>query len=307
MSLVERALKKLQDTRKIPQPGARHEPVPEPMAAAAAVLPAAVPEPPERVVAPKPAFTPRRTVAINKDALRAMDLLPPVNLERDTARQYQLVKRALVAAAFPGSEQSIDNGHLIMLASALPGEGKTFTSLNLALSLALEKDTEVLLVDADVCKPHISRILGMESDPGLMDLLVHADMHPESLVLATDVPNLKLLPAGTRAENATEMIASDRMKEIAVLLGDSPARRIVLFDSPPLLLATESKALIGSVGRVVLMVRADVTPENAVLQAVEAIGAGKPTSLILNQAQMAPAGTYYGYGSYGSTGAAAAS
>lgn len=300
MSLVERALKKLQDTRKIPQPGARHESLADPRegAVAAAVLPVAPPEPTQRV-----AYTPRRTVSINREALRAIDLLPPVDLERDTARQYQMVKRALVAAAFPGSDQSIENGHLIMLASALPGEGKTFTSLNLSLSLALEKDTEVLLVDADVCKPHISRILGMESDPGLMDLLVNANVHPESLVLATDVPNLKLLPAGTQAENATELIASDRMREIATLLGESPMRRIVLFDSPPLLLATESKALISSVGHVVLMVRADITPENAVLQALEAIGSGKPTSLILNQARTVPAGTYYGYGSYGSAGA----
>lgn len=298
MSLVERALKKLQDTRKTPQAGMRPDPIAEPRAAAA-VLPVGPDLQPETAPTPRPAFSPRRTVSIDREALRAMDLLPPLALERDTARQYQMVKRALVAYAFPGTEQSIENGHLVMLASALPGEGKTFTSLNLALSLALEKDTEVLLVDADVCKPHISRILHMESDPGLMDLLVNADMHPESLVLATDVPNLKLLPAGRQAENATELIASERMKEVATLLGQSDAQRIVVFDSPPLLLATESKALVSSVGHVVLMVRADVTPENAVLQAIEIIGSGKPTSLILNQAHMVQAGAYYGYGSYG--------
>lgn len=301
MSLVERALKKLQDTRKIPQPRAHPEPPSGPRATADASEPQPVGMP------ERPTFVPRRTVAISKEALRALDMLPPVALERHTSREYQMVKRALVACAFPGAEQSIENGHLIMLASALPGEGKTFTSLNLALSLALEKDTEVLLVDADVCKPHISRILGMESEPGLMDLLVNVDIHPESLVLHTDVPNLKLLPAGTQTENATELIASDRMKEVATLLGQSAARRIVVFDSPPLLLATESKALVSAVGRVVLMVRADVTPESAVLQAIETVGSGKPTSLILNQAHMAPAGTYYGYGSYGHSDAAPAS
>jgi exopolysaccharide/PEP-CTERM locus tyrosine autokinase len=295
MSLVERALKKLQ------QSGAPSAAQPRPSSAGRVVevtpqQPAAVPETPVRPQVTRPS----RIVNIDKDALRAMRLMAPAGLERRTASQYQRIKRPLVAAALGKTDPPIENGHLIMLASALPGEGKTFTSINLALSLAREKDIEVLLVDADVAKPHVSRVLGVDGERGLLDLLADTNLHPESVILDSNVPGLSILAAGKRTETATELLASERMHEIAAELAVSGGgRRIVLFDSPPLLLSTESQALVGSVGQVVLIVRAEATPRSAVMSAIGSLGDSKPISLILNQSSIEPDAGQYGYGAYG--------
>ena len=165
--------------------------------------------------------------------------------------------------------------------------------------MALEKDIEVLLVDADVAKPHVSRILGVENEKGLLDLLVDTQLHANQVILRTDVSGLSVLPAGQRIETATELLASDRMAQVVEQLAAPDGRRIVVFDSPPLLLSTESRVLVSSAGQVVLVVRAEVTAQQAVKDAIAAIGEGKPVSLILNQTSAPPAGGYYGYGSYG--------
>jgi exopolysaccharide/PEP-CTERM locus tyrosine autokinase len=296
MSLVERAIKKLQES-------AAHSGAPQRPSSAGRVVDAA---PPPAAVAhetspQRPQFArPSRIVNIDKEALRAMRLMPPATMERRTASQYQRIKRPLVAAALGKSDPPIENAHLIMLASALPGEGKTFTSINLALSLAREKDIEVLLVDADVAKPHVSRVLGVEAERGLLDLLTDSNLHAESVILGSNVPGLTILPAGKHTEAATELLASERMHQIAAQLAESGGgRRIVLFDSPPLLLSTESQALISSIGQVVLIVRAESTPRSAVMSALETLGDSKPISLILNQSSNEPEAGHYGYGPYG--------
>jgi protein-tyrosine kinase len=302
MSLVERALKKLQESRT-QVPGA-------PEQSGIAGVRATVPyrevsgaEPGARDGgAPRAATTPvstrpARVVHIDRERLRALELLAPVELERPIASQYQQVKRPLVASALGKVGTPIANRHAIMLASALPGEGKTFTSINLALSMALEKDVEVLLVDADVAKPHLTRLFGVQDEPGLLDLLTDSAMHPSSVILPTDVPGLSLVPAGRQRENATELLASARMEQVTAQLAGG--RRIVLFDSPPLLLSTESRALVPAMGQIVLVVRADVTPQRAVQEAIEAIGESKSVALILNQTSMPASSGYYGYGSYG--------
>jgi exopolysaccharide/PEP-CTERM locus tyrosine autokinase len=205
----------------------------------------------------------------------------------------------LIAAAVGKPDQQVPNGRTIMLTSALPGEGKTFTSINLALSMALEKDLEVLLVDADVAKPHISRIFGLEQEKGLLDLLADSSIQPESLIVDTDVPGLALLSAGTRTSNATELLASSRMDEAIGMLMYGHPRRVILLDSPPLMLSSEARALVPHAGQIALVVRAETTAQKAVLDAIEAIDEGSRVSLILNQSSLPPSGGYYGYGSYG--------
>jgi receptor protein-tyrosine kinase len=303
MSLVERALKKLQESRQSVPPavGVVSNEVSPPtidlelQQALAREAGAGVVQHPATRVEDKPA----KIVQIDRNKLRGMDLLPPTAMERQIASQYQQVKRPLIASAVGRGEAAIPQGNMIMLASALPGEGKTFTSVNLALSMALEKDLDVLLVDADVAKPHVSRIFEVENDRGLLDLLVDSNLQPDSVILRTDVDRLSILPAGKRIETATELLASTRMEEVVRKLGSSGKQRIVLFDSPPLLLSTESRALVAHMGQIVLVVRAEETAQKAVKEAIEAIGAGKPISLILNQTHTPPSSGYYGYGTYG--------
>lgn len=302
MSLVERALRKLQETRQVPAPQLSPSEYSQQRAAASVTdrHPAdEVSRRPEQLRAVVRPARSGRIARIDKNALRSMELLPPVEVQRQIASQYQIVKRPLVAAAVGKPEQLLPNGRIIMMTSALPGEGKTFTSINLALSMALERDVEVLLVDADVAKPHISRIFGLEQERGLLDLLSDGAVHPESLIVDTDVPGLALLSAGTRASDATELLASGRMEEVMRLLTEVDPRRIILLDSPPLLLSSEARALVACAGQIVVVVRAEITPQKAVLDALDALGEGHNVSLILNQSSSPPSGGYYGYGSYG--------
>jgi exopolysaccharide/PEP-CTERM locus tyrosine autokinase len=242
-----------------------------------------------------------RFVRIDRMRLRSAGFVPDENQERRFADQYRRIKRpilmqvqVLTAARAPGAR-------FVMMASALPGDGKTFTSINLALSIARERDVSVLIMDADVAKPHISRIFGIDQEPGLLDALADDNLDIESLVLPTDVDGLSVLPAGRRHEAATELLASERMDQVITRLAARDPRRIVLLDSPPLLLSSESRALVHVAGQVVLVVRAGGTPRQAVEEAIGYIGEGKPLGLILNQSMLALSEGYYGYGSYGDT------
>jgi exopolysaccharide/PEP-CTERM locus tyrosine autokinase len=248
---------------------------------------------------PVPEFVPHsrsgKVLHIDRDQLRSLTMLPPQTQEREVAAQFRAIKRPLVrqlvdTAADTAAKRSI------MIASALPGDGKTFTSLNLALSLALEMDFTVLLVDADAPKPHLTHTFGLQSEPGLLDVLADPKLSVEDVILATDVPRLHFLPAGRRSETAAELLASARMREVVAQLESFYGRGVVLFDSPPILLTTESRTLGAIVGQIVLVVRAGVTPQQAVKDAIGVIGEGVRVSLVLNSAELeGPIGYYYGY------------
>lgn len=238
-----------------------------------------------------------KIVQVDRNALRGEGLIPPEHQQRVLADQYRHIKRQLIAAITGRGGDRVERGQFIMVTSAMPGEGKTFTSINLALSMALEKDFSVLLVDADVLKPHISRIFGVEKEPGLMDLLRDEHVPLASTLLQTDVPNLSILPAGKMTETASELLASRRMGLLMQELEAGDARRIVVIDSPPVLLTSEARALAHVGGQIVLVVGAGLTPQRAVLDAIDALGNDRPIGLVLNRAAVSSTpGYYYGYG-----------
>jgi len=297
MSLVERALKKLQEARRQEQaaggPARAGVASPQkPPLASPPVAPAVL-----RRISPQHA-----QIEINCDALRLAGLLPPEIQERQIADQFRQIKRPLIANATGRGGKMVPNGRLIMTASALPNEGKTFTSINLALSLALDKDLTLLLVDADVAKPHISRIFGVEKEPGLLDALKDHTIDVESLVIPTNIEGLSILPAGMRTGIATELLSSAHMQTTLTRLGEQSPNRIVLLDSPPLLLTSESRALAAVVGQVIIVVCAGTTPHQAVLDAVSHVPSDKSVGFILNQTNVRTSeGYYYGDGHYGDT------
>lgn len=289
MSLVEQALKKIQASRSANPPAAAARSI-------AGSSPAAQPTSAEFVRAVPEKSEPERVkpvVRLDLDALRRAGILPPAEQERQLAGEYRHIKRPLISSALGRGVPKLGNGHLIMLASALPGDGKTFTSINLAMSLALEKDISVLLVDADVAKPHISSTLGVARELGLLDVLRDEHLDVESLILPTDVRGLSILPAGQPSDTATELLASSRMETVVAQIGARDMNRIVLFDSPPLLLTTESRALASVVGQIVIVVRAGVTPQHAVLEALELLGDGKTIAFVLNQSDESSRMGYY--------------
>jgi receptor protein-tyrosine kinase len=238
-------------------------------------------------------------ILVDVAQLRANGLLAPDAEERLLAEQYRTIKRPLLRNAAATAEPPVANGTLIAVVSALSGEGKTFTCLNLCLSIARERDWSVVLVDADCSKPHLTRMFSAETQPGLIDLLRDPSKSFDSLVMPTDVPGLSFLPSGAHDHHASELLASKRMDEICAGLASDPDR-IVVFDSSPLLLTTEATILAAKVGQVVFLVKANQTPQDAVTAALEKLDPAKAIGCVLNQSwsirDLGEGYAYYGFG-----------
>ncbi len=240
-------------------------------------------------------------IAIDREALRRAGFIAPEDEERVLVDQYRQIKRPLIAHAFGKRATKIVDGHLILVSSAVAGEGKTFTCINLALSLAREQDRTVLLVDADVAKPHITRLFGAQDRPGLLDLLdIGTDLDLQDTILATDIKGMSVMTSGKMRTNSTELLASERMESVIRALSAQDPDRIILFDSSPLLMTSEARILSTLVGQVVVVVAAEQTPQQAVLDAIATVDEGKAVNLVLNQARHSNGSGYYGYG-YGYT------
>jgi exopolysaccharide/PEP-CTERM locus tyrosine autokinase len=228
-------------------------------------------------------------IRITDPMLEKLGLLAEPGQDFQRVSEFRHVKRSLLGAIRSGQSNRV-----ILVASALAGEGKSFSSANLARSLALEPDYTVLLIDADVAKPHVSSSLGLLERKGLMDAITEADRDVESLILSTDIEGLSVLPAGTSNENATEHLSSDRMRAVLDLLQEVP-NRIIVIDSLPILLTTEARVLAPLAGQVLMVVRAESTSQSAVKHALEVLGEGVNVKLLLNAIVQTRASRYLGY------------
>jgi protein-tyrosine kinase len=245
---------------------------------------------------------PAARITVDKTALRVNGYVAEEGKEKQFADHFRRIKRPLIEKAM-SNDAAAGEPRVIMITSALPGEGKTFTSINLALSMALERDVSVLLVDCDVAKRHVGEILGLKDHVGLLDALVDESLDIESLVVETNLPGFSILPAGGRVETTAELLSSKRMRQLMAGLCLHNPRRIVLLDSPPLLITNEGRALLKVAGQVVLVMRAGHTPRHAVQDAVALLGAQQAGGIVLNHAGgRGTDGYYYGYGSYGVAG-----
>jgi protein-tyrosine kinase len=244
-----------------------------------------------------------KRVAVDFGRLSAEGYLSELGQERRFADYFHRIKRPLITRAL--ATGAGEDARLIMLSSALPGDGKTFVALNLALSVARERDVSLLLVDADLPKARISRVLGLQDEPGLLGALRDDKLDVESLVLDTDMPGLEFLPAGGPPDGAAELIASARMREIAGRLTCRNSRRLVLFDSPPLLISSEARALTQIPGQIVLVARAGHTSRQAIVEAIGHIEKNKLVGLVLNDAHATNQHGYYDYYAEYSTSPAA--
>jgi exopolysaccharide/PEP-CTERM locus tyrosine autokinase len=303
-SLLERAAELYGFGLAAPPPA----PVAEPEVARQAE-PAPVPAPPSAPVAAKPAPAPKRAPLpvptgpvhpIDRRRLRQSALIEPEAPVGALAEEFRIVKRQLLLNARAMTGVAEDKKRTILLSSAQPGEGKTFCALNLALSISGEPDTEVLLVDGDFPNPQVLATLGLQADAGLVDAIADSRLDPESLVLRTDLPGLSILPGGRQVSNVTELLASERARDIVARLAEARPNRIILFDSPPALMASPATVLAGLAGQLVMVVRADRTSESDLREALELLSACERVSLLLNGAGFAAGGrrfgAYYGYG-----------
>ena len=307
-SLVERAADRL----------ARHggdapdaEPAPMPPAPA----PTAAPSPTAGMAAagvmevpPRPAPVPddlsgrrytRNRVKLDMDALRAAGLVTSHSERTQIAEEFRLIKRPLLLNAFAEPPDNIENGNLIMVTSSRPGEGKTFCAVSLAMSIALERDLTVLLIDADVAKPDVLNVLGVEAEKGLVDLIADDDLDLSDVLIRTDLENLTLLPAGRQHHLATELLASDKMEKFVTDIARRYPDRIIIFDSPPVLMSSVAGVLALHVGQTLFVVEAQRTVQQAIENSLGLIASCKNISLLLNKAQSSGNserfGAYYDY------------
>jgi len=247
--------------------------------------PEPAPQEPARIVRPA------RPVEIDLDGLAAQGYLTPGLVNRAMAEEFRVIKMQLLrnmdAAAAKGLRRN-----LIAVTSALPGEGKTFFSMNLAMSLAMEVDYHALLVDADVLRPSVLRRYGLPEDVGLLDLATHPELDVSETLLRTNVPKLSLLPAGTPSAKSPELLSSASVERLLTELADRYADRIVIFDAPPILLASGARHLASRVGQVVMIVEADSTDSRSVAQAFAAVETCPLVSSVLNRAPTLSASSY---------------
>jgi exopolysaccharide/PEP-CTERM locus tyrosine autokinase len=236
-------------------------------------------------------------VKLDLDAISASGLLVPNAARSQLADEFRVIKRPLIANAMGRGAVPIQNGNLIMVTSALPGEGKSFSAINLAISIAMELDNTVMLVDADVARPSVLNMLGLPPTKGLLDVLQGNSLDISGVLLRTNIEKLSILPSGTAHPRATELLASDTMIRLLDDMASRYSDRIIVFDSPPLLLTTESRVLATHMGQVVIVVNAENTVQSAVKQAISTIDSCPVKMMLLNQIRSAKMNEYgYGYG-----------
>lgn len=246
-----------------------------------------------------PVFSGKR-LPIDRQRLRESGFIVPEGSVTALLEEFRIVKRQLLlrAGELSRQEQSA-KARRVLISSPHPGEGKTYCAVNLALSIAAERDGDVLLVDADFAKPSVLSALGLPGGRGLMDALMDEKTDVADFVLATDIPGLWVLPAGNTSTNDSEYLASARTERVFARLTQNAPNRTVIFDSPPALAASPAAELAKYVGQVAIVVRADSTGQGALEDAVSLLSSCPNIELLLNAAQFSPSGrrfgSYYGY------------
>lgn len=292
MSIIERAVHRIHQADSV-QPG--RDPLPRPVADPA---PAPAPMPLPRAPG-NPSIGP--IAEIDLAELKNAGMITPDAERSQLSEEFRIIKRPLLNNAFRRGAAAISNANLVMVTSALPGEGKTFAAINLAMSIAQERDQTVLLVDGDVARTSGPGILGLPATFGLLDLLIDERLAFRDVLVRTNVEKLSLLQAGRPHPHATELLASEAMS----LLLDEMARRyvdrLIIFDAPPLLVTTEAAVLAQRMGQVVLVIEAGRTPQAAVKEALTQLEKCN-VFMLLNKGSGAPSENPFAYGAYGGYG-----
>jgi protein-tyrosine kinase len=240
-------------------------------------------------------FLASRQVAIDLAWLSSMGYVSPQTPRTQIANEFRVIKRTLLANVKGKSAPPLPRANLIMVTSSMPAEGKTLVAINLAISLAMELDKRVLLVDADVSRPMVLKRLGLSPSPGLLDLLTDAELPVSEVLLRTNIEKLSILPSGRPHGHATELLSSDAMVHFLNELATRYHDRIVVFDAPPLLPSTECRTLATGMGQVVLVVEAERTLQKTVIQALSMIESCPVVLPLLNKTSQTEVGSYYAY------------
>jgi protein-tyrosine kinase len=219
-----------------------------------------------------------RTMPVSADWLRSMKIV--TGAADDPAEEdYKLIRTQIV------QRTKADNKNLLMVTGPLPGEGKTLTAINVAISLAQEKDKTVLLVDADLRRPAVHEYLGLSRTPGLVEYLTDKQTLPELLVHPEDIPKLVVLPGGRPIREAAELISSPLMVDLVEELKHFYPDRYVLFDLPPMLTFTDALAFAPLVDGIILVVERGKTPRDDIQRCLKMIEDFPLLGLVFNKVE----------------------
>lgn len=239
-----------------------------------------------------------KRVELDLPKLEAAGLLTPGTEKAHLIEEYRRIKLPLLRNAFGRDGVKVACGNLIMVTSSLPGEGKTTNALNLAMSMSMELDTTVLLVDGDLRVSQLSRTLGLGGNLGLSDKLATPGTLLSDVMVSTNVPKLSVLPAGKQTAQSTELLASQDMRALTRELSQRYPNRVILFDAPPLLVSSEARVLASLMGQIVMVVEAQKTPQKAVSEALSQLEDCDVVGLVMNKSPSRASAGYYG-GYYG--------
>ena len=258
-------------------------------------------QPAPAVEQPIEAATPAAPVSTSVtvlETLRDQDMLVAGSrLGPGFSDEYRRIKRPLLSNAFGKSASLVERGNLVLVTSSVPGEGKTHTAVNLALSIAQERDHTVLLMDCDVTRKGISHMLNLAEKPGLVELLEDDNLSVGDVLLRTDIPQLTVLCAGKQHDFVTELLASQRMSALVNEIATRYDDRVIILDGPPLLPTPQTQVLASLVGQIVFVIEAGKTPQAVVEEALALIPEEKAAGVVLNKSEgvFERSGYYYGY------------
>ncbi|MFT2090377.1 XrtA-associated tyrosine autokinase [Paraglaciecola sp. 2405UD69-4] len=248
------------------------------------------------VVVPPPPSGNKVNIEIDFQSLEAKGFVSTNSQRQLINEEYRAIKRKLLDNAFGPLSKSLKNGNIIMVSSSRPGEGKTFTAINLALSIALEQDKTVLLVDADVLKPNVMRTLEQKNTVGLMEYLLGEKDNISDVMCTTNLDNLRIIPAGKSHHLSTELLASEKMQEAMQEFATRYPDRVVIVDTPPLLGINETAILANLAGQALVVVEESKTKLADVSKAVEQLNPEMAIGFVVNKSEKANSdGAGYGY------------
>ncbi|GAA0403944.1 XrtA-associated tyrosine autokinase [Massilia aurea] len=268
-------------------PDAGYVPARPPAPAAPAVSLEAAPAVAPAVAPPSGRQSTRR-IELDLARMRELGMVTAAGGRTNLLEEFRIIKRPLLKRAFIERGPKDNPGNLIMVTSSLPGEGKTYSAINLAMSIAMELDHTVLLVDADVARPSVLRTLGLPAQRGLMDILLDDKLDLADVMLRTNVDTLSILPAGTSTPRATELLASSTMTAMVHELAHRYPDRVIIFDSPPLMLTSESRVLASHMGQIIVVVEAQTTTQHAVKEALQQLEGMANVNLLYNKTRDIP-------------------
>jgi len=286
MSVVERAINKLRSKERQPDGNAAAATAPTSPAASSSV---ALPSVNAAATGDR---RPKQSLTVDWERLAAEHMVAPESQRRMVEDEFRRVKRKLLdSPPTPGALAARE----VLITSSVPAEGKTFTSLNLALSFAQERDGGALLLDCDLARPRLSALFGVRKNPGLTDVLLDPSLDPLDVVFETDIRGFWFMPAGRLVGSAPELLASSRMREVRERIAAADPGRVMLFDSPPILASNEAQALTQMIDRVLMVVRAGSTSPDTLKAALAVIGESREFDCVFNGVQRIGGKTYYDY------------